>query len=67
MQPGDRHPPVLVLRLCPWPKPGLIRRVIGTPGIRAPSWSIMSADPQLQGIWAWTTKSSDSRSKMSAV
>ena len=48
----DWSPPVLVLRLWPWPKPGLIRKVISRPGARRPSCSIMSGEPQFTWMLA---------------
>ena len=60
-------PPVLVFRLWPWPKPGLIRSVISRPGAREPYWSIMSGEPQLTWMFFSSTNSSDAASKMSAV
>ena len=64
----DWLPPVFVFWLWPWPKPGLIRSVIELArATRSPYWSIMSGEPQLTWMSCSTTRSSASRSKMSAV
>jgi hypothetical protein len=51
-------PPVLVLLLWPWPKPGLMRSHTRWPGARAPSWCSMSIEPALTGMPSATTLAS---------
>ena len=63
----DCLPPVLVLRLWPWPKPGLIRRVMRSAGRAAAELIDHVGRAAVDVDVCSTQRSSDSASKMSAV